>query len=237
MHQRRTSPPKKESKKGNQSDGHPDNASIAGNTETSNSIDNTNLTSSTDAADKDDQQYKSTSELDSSSSEAQILDPPESADAESIALIHDGEQQITIEQEEEEEEEETENAEKSPDIVEDLPTEGLELAKAEEGLSTDSMADISESEDLPSNGASDSKPSNVPKTSRIGTQYKKTALQDAKDRELSEKTGIDIIGNPPPRPWSRAFRAAETRRRNRLRKVAEKKWRELSAATSPEPDQ
>lgn len=224
-------PTKKEDKKGNQSDGHPDNASIADNTETNNSIDNTNLTSSTDAADMDDQQYKNTSEPDSTSSETQVLGLPESADAGSIALIHDGEQQVAIEQEEEE------NSEKSPDIVEDLPTEGLELAKAEEGLGTDNMTVISESEDLPSNGASDSKPSVVSKTSRIGTQYKKTALQDAKDRELSEKTGIDIIGNPPPRPWSRAFRAAETRRRNRLRKEAEKKWREISAATSPEPDQ
>ena len=60
-------------------------------------------------------------------------------------------------------------------------------------------------------------------------QYAKTLAQDKRDRELSEKTGIDIIGNPPPRPWSKSVRADETRRRNKLRKEAEKKLRELTA--------
>ncbi len=74
------------------------------------------------------------------------------------------------------------------------------------------------------------------KASRVGTVYKTTLRQEALDRKLSEETGIDIIGNPPPRPWSNAFRAAENRRRARLRKLALAKRREMQASTEPEPE-
>lgn len=74
-------------------------------------------------------------------------------------------------------------------------------------------------------------------TSRVGTVYKTTLRQEEYDRQLSEETGIDIIGNPPPRPWSNAFRAAENRRRAKLRKLAEEKRRELRSASDSTPDQ
>ena len=71
--------------------------------------------------------------------------------------------------------------------------------------------------------------------SRLGAKYKSTLMQEEYDRKLSEQTGIDIIGNPPPRPWTRAVRQAENRRRKKLRDAAEEKLRELRAAMVPEP--
>ena len=80
-------------------------------------------------------------------------------------------------------------------------------------------------------------PQTQEKNSRKGSQYKTTLLQDEYDRKLSEETGIDIIGNPPPRPWDRATRQSESRRRAKLRKIAEARRRTLRAAAIPDPVQ
>lgn len=72
---------------------------------------------------------------------------------------------------------------------------------------------------------------------RLGSKYKTTLMQEEYDRKLFEQTGIDIIGNPPPRPWTRAVRQAENRRRKKLRDAAEEKLRELRATKIPDPDQ
>ena len=221
---KKNKPAKKENGKQGKKD--TDNAQIEDHTG-NDSFDNTTRTSNTssiDNAGRDDRQEKATSVLGSPSSEIHALS---FTDAGSNALIHDGEQQIAVEREE------AETAGKTLDITGDIPTEGLEPAKA----NLDDTINANEAEEQPSKTTDESKPSIPLKTTRTGTQYLKTIIQDKYDRELSEKTGIDIIGNPPPRPWSEAFRAAETRRRNRLRKEAEKKWREICAAASPEPDQ
>ncbi len=54
-----------------------------------------------------------------------------------------------------------------------------------------------------------------------GSINKKTLAQEEYDRQLSEETGVDIIGNPPPRPWDAKTRYAENTRRAKLRKMAE----------------
>lgn len=58
-------------------------------------------------------------------------------------------------------------------------------------------------------------------TSRLGGKYKATLMQESYDMMLAEKTGIDIIGTPPPRPWSSSVRYHENKRRAQLRKQAE----------------
>ena len=75
------------------------------------------------------------------------------------------------------------------------------------------------------------------KSSRIGTQYRTTKMQDDDDRKLSELTGIDIIGNPPPRPWTRSVRQHEKRRRDELRKKAKEKLKEMRAVRDDHYDQ
>ena len=83
-------------------------------------------------------------------------------------------------------------------------------------------------------------PPSVPRAggnSRVGAKYKTTLMQEEYDRKPFEQTGIDIIGNPPPRPWTRAVRQAENRRRKKLRDAAEEKLRELRAAMIPDPIQ
>ena len=55
-----------------------------------------------------------------------------------------------------------------------------------------------------------------------GSINRKTQEQEEYDRQLSRETGIDIIGdNPPPRPWDKATRYAENKRRAKLRNEAE----------------
>lgn len=56
---------------------------------------------------------------------------------------------------------------------------------------------------------------------KTGSVNKKTLAQEEYDRQLSKLTGVDIIGNPPPRPWDAATRYAENKRRAKLRKIAE----------------
>ena len=56
---------------------------------------------------------------------------------------------------------------------------------------------------------------------KTGSANKKTLAQEEYDRQLSKLTGVDIIGNPPPRPWDAATRYAENKRRAKLRKIAE----------------
>ncbi len=127
-------------------------------------------------------------------------------------------------------------ASRSTDAAGDLATVGLQAAEREACRTAHAKH---ETEVRSSRETGESKSGDGPqeRTNRTGAQYRKTRRQDEYDRDLSEKTGIDIIGNPPPRPWTAAFRAAETRRRNRLRKEAEKRWREICAAQAPEPDQ
>lgn len=134
---------------------------------------------------------------------------------------------------------ETEPAERPLDTAEDRPTVGMQPAETAACRTVPAAVRAHEAEERSGLETGESKAEDRPqeKTNRTGTQYKKTRRQDDYDRDLAEKTGIDIMGNPPPRPWSAAIRAAETRRRNRLRKEAEKRWREICAAVEPEPDQ
>ena len=67
-------------------------------------------------------------------------------------------------------------------------------------------------------------------TSRVGMKYRPTMIQEEFDKKLSEKTGIDIIGNPPPRPWSPAVRYAETKKRKMRREEAKRKLKEIEAS-------
>ncbi len=64
-----------------------------------------------------------------------------------------------------------------------------------------------------------------------GARYERTLYQEKRDRELSRKTGIQIIQEDPPRPWDSKTRYQVNRGREKRRKQALAKLAEMERET------
>lgn len=207
-----------------------DNKDIIGSTniiDGANKTEKNTINENIDSADSkiDDHPGRITTELDYINPEVQTFDTTHFSDSESDGLKSVGASK-TAEQERAETNE-----------IAHIIAEGLLPEEPTHAETAERETIACETRHLSGNKASDDQQGKRMNPTRTGMQYKNTLWQDEQDRKLSEATGIDIIGNPPPRPWTAAFRAAETRRRNRLRKEAQKKLWAIRAAASPEPDQ